>query len=246
MCTLVICRRPGEKWPLLIAANRDEKLNRPWLPPARHWPDRPDVYGGKDLLKGGTWLAINDFGVVAAVLNREGSLGPKEGLRTRGELPLEALDHADADTAIEMLADINKSSFRSFNLVIADNESAYWLKSDSLINNGRVEVFEVPSGFSMVTSADLNDLGSPRIKRFLKCFERAKLPDIESEDWNSWKMLLMESNYDPDQGAESAIFIKDNDGFGTVSSALIALPNKENQGVSPKFWFTNLRDANLD
>ena len=100
MCTLVISRRPGEKWPLLIAANRDEKLNRPWLPPARHWPDRPDVYGGKDLLKGGTWLAINDFGVVAAVLNREGSLGPKEGLRTRGELPLEALDHADADTAI--------------------------------------------------------------------------------------------------------------------------------------------------
>ena len=56
----------------------------------------------------------------------------------------------------------------------------------------------------------------------------------------------MESNYDTDQGAESAIFIKNNDGFGTVSSALIALPNKENQGVSPKFSFTNLRDANLD
>jgi len=246
MCTLVICRRPGEKWPVLIAANRDEKLNRPWLPPARHWPDRSDVYGGKDLLKGGTWLAINDFGVVAAVLNREGSLGPKEGLRTRGELPLEALDHADADTAVEMLSDIQKGSFRSFNLVVADNESAYWLKSDSIAGNGRVEVFEIPRGFSMITSADLNDSGSPRIKRFLPYFERAKLPDIESGDWNSWKMLLMDSNYDPKQGADSAMFIKNNSGFGTVSSALIALPNKEYQGVSSKFWFTNSRDTNLD
>ena len=246
MCTLVICRRPGEKWPLLIAANRDEKLDRPWLAPARHWEDRPDVYGGKDLLEGGTWLAINDFGVVAAVLNREGSLGPKEGFRTRGELPLDALDHADADTAAKMLADINKSSFRSFNLVIADNESTYWLKSDSLKENTRVEVFEVPEGLSMITSADLNDSGSPRINRFLKRFEQAKLPDIESDDWNSWKLLLMESNYDASQGEDSAMFIKNNRGFGTVSSALVALPNKENQGVNAKFWFTNLRDTNQD
>ena len=246
MCTLVISRRPGEKWPLLMAANRDEKLNRPWLAPARHWPDRPDVYGGKDLLEGGTWLAINDFGVVAAVLNREGSLGPKEGFRIRGELPLEALDHADADTAAKMLADINKSSFRSFNLVIADNQSAYWLKSDSLTDNTRVEIFEVPEGLSMITSADLNDSGSPRINRFLKRFEMAKPPDIESDDWNSWKLLLMESNYDSDQVAESAMFIKNSRGFGTVSSALVALPNKENQGVAAKFWFTNLRDTDQD
>ncbi|MBT3810853.1 MAG: hypothetical protein HOF99_15230, partial [Rhodospirillaceae bacterium] len=63
MCTLVILRRPGHSWPLLIAANRDEMIDRAWQSPARHWPDREDVVGGLDELAGGTWLALNDNGV---------------------------------------------------------------------------------------------------------------------------------------------------------------------------------------
>ena len=46
MCTLIILRRPGHSWPTLIAANRDEMVSRPWRPPARHWPDRPDTVAG--------------------------------------------------------------------------------------------------------------------------------------------------------------------------------------------------------
>ena len=51
------------------------------------------------LLAGGTWLGLNDDGVIAGLLNRINTLGPKEGFRSRGELPLEALDHAEAKTA---------------------------------------------------------------------------------------------------------------------------------------------------
>jgi len=40
MCTLVILRRPGNEWPVIIASNRDEMIDRPWLSPARHWPER--------------------------------------------------------------------------------------------------------------------------------------------------------------------------------------------------------------
>jgi len=104
MCTLVILRRPDHRWPVLIGANRDEMIDRPWDPPGRHWPDRPEVVAGLDKLAGGSWLGINDWGVAAAVLNRHGSLGPAPGIRSRGELVLEALDHADAAAAAEALA----------------------------------------------------------------------------------------------------------------------------------------------
>ena len=40
MCTLVILRRPGHDWPLVLAANRDEMTGRPWRAPDRHWPDQ--------------------------------------------------------------------------------------------------------------------------------------------------------------------------------------------------------------
>jgi hypothetical protein len=50
MCSVVILRRPDHpRWPLLLAANRDELGTRQTLAPARHWPDRPDVVAGLDL-----------------------------------------------------------------------------------------------------------------------------------------------------------------------------------------------------
>src|SRR6185437_12070711 len=121
MCTLVLLRRPGHAWPVVIGANRDEMIDRPALPPGRHWPDRPEVIAGKDLLAGGSWLGLNDWGVAAAILNRHGSLGPAPGQRSRGELVLEALDHADAVAAADALSGLAPDSYRAFNLVIADN-----------------------------------------------------------------------------------------------------------------------------
>ena len=100
MCTVILLRRPGHTWPLLMAANRDERIDRAWDPPAAHWPDRPGIVGGRDRSAGGTWMAANGAGVVAAVLNRPGSLGPAPGKRSRGELPLVALMPAsDCDSA---------------------------------------------------------------------------------------------------------------------------------------------------
>src|SRR5262249_38502178 len=76
MCPLVMLRGPDHPWPVVIGANRDEMIDRPSLPPGRHWPDRVEVTAGIDLLAGGSWLGINDWGVAAAILNRQGSLGP--------------------------------------------------------------------------------------------------------------------------------------------------------------------------
>ncbi|MBY0432159.1 MAG: NRDE family protein, partial [Rhodospirillales bacterium] len=127
MCTVIVLRRPEAPWPLLLAANRDEMEGRPWRPPARHWPDRHNVVAGLDELAGGTWAGTNDEGVVAAILNRAGTLGPEAGKRSRGELVLEALDHADAVDAVQALSQLNAAAYRAFNMVIADNRDAFFV-----------------------------------------------------------------------------------------------------------------------
>jgi uncharacterized protein with NRDE domain len=95
MCTVILLIRPAHAWPLLFAANRDEMIGRAWRSPARHWPDRPYIVGGLDEQAGGTWLAANDSGLIAGVLNRPGSLGAEAGKKSRGELPLLALEAED-------------------------------------------------------------------------------------------------------------------------------------------------------
>lgn len=222
MCTLVILRRPSHSWPLLFAANRDEMLDRPWQPPARHWPDRPDVVAGRDELAGGAWLGVNDHGVGAAVLNRVGSLGPTTDKRSRGELVLEALDHADAAAAAEALADLDGAAYRSFNLVIADNRDAYWLRSTGA---ARVDVAPVPAGLSMITSGEINDADSPRVRNFLQRFRDAAPPDVEAGDWSAWEALLASRLYDTADDPTEAMCIVTDRGYGTVSSSLIALPS---------------------
>ncbi len=237
MCTVVILRRPGHDWPLIFAANRDEMTDRAWLAPGRHWSDRAEVVAGQDTLAGGTWLGLNDWGVVAGVLNRPGSLGPDPSLRSRGELPLEALEHAEAAVAAKALAAIDPVSYRSFNLVIADAAQAFWLSSPG--GGAVVRAEPIPEGLSMITAHDLNDLASPRIRRFLPQFEAAAAPDPETGDWAEWQALMGDTG---GKGAEESMtFATDvsgpGGGFATVSSSLMALPAPGRMGVKPKWLF---------
>ncbi len=238
MCSVVILFRPGHRWPVLIGTNRDEMLDRPWDPPARHWPDRPGVVAGRDRLAGGSWLGLNDEGVVAGILNRVNTLGPQAGRRSRGELVLEALDHADAADAAWALADLDPRAYRPFNMVITDNRSAFWLRNLGERSEG-IEVMPLPSGFSMITAHDRNDIeSSPRIRSFLPRFRDAPPPDPEAPDteapgdegagdWRAWEALLSNRETVTPGTPYDAMAIVSEIGFGTSSSSLIALGGPE-------------------
>ncbi|MGC2853884.1 NRDE family protein [Novispirillum sp. DQ9] len=231
MCTVVVLRRPGHDWPLLLAANRDEMADRPWSPPARHWEDRADVVAGRDDLAGGTWLGLNDSGVVAGILNRFRTLGPQDGKRSRGELVLEALDHADAADAAEALAALDPAAYRPFNMVIADNRDAFWVRHAGQPGARGVEVLPIPEGLSMLTAFELNDAAAdPRIALHRPRFLAAPPPDPETGSWESWQALLASREAGPPDAGVSrgaAMCFQMDTGFGTRSSSLIALPSPE-------------------
>ena len=221
MCSLVLLRRPDHPdWPLLIAANRDELATRPTRPPARHWPDRAEVIAGLDELAGGSWLGLNDFGLVAAILNRRGTLGPAEGKRSRGELVLEALDHADASDAAEALRHLDPAAYRPFNMIVADAGSAFWLRHAA---EGPIEALAIAEGVSMIASGELDDAGSPRIQRYLPLFRKAGPPEPATGHWSDWQLLLG-STASATGEPRDAMCIRTDTPYGTLSSSLIALP----------------------
>jgi hypothetical protein len=230
MCSVVVLRRPGHRWPLILAANRDEMADRPWKPPARHWPDRPEVVAGLDELANGAWLGLSDWGVVAGILNRVGTLGPAPGFRSRGELPLEALDHGEARAAATALADLDPRAYRPFNMVVADSRDAFWIRSIHGGNGGGpggvVQILALEEGVSMITAHDCNDPGSPRIRRYLPRFREAPAPDPDAGDWQAWTQLLTLKDFDAEAGPRGAMTVVTETGFGTVSSSLIALPDR--------------------
>ncbi|MBL6933223.1 MAG: NRDE family protein [Rhodospirillales bacterium] len=241
MCTLVILRRAEHDWPLIIAANRDEKIDRPSLPPARHWSDRMNVIAGQDQLAGGTWLGINDDGVVAGILNRTGTLGPDPSLRSRGELPLEALDHAEAEEVAAALFDLDPTAYRPFNLFVGDAKEAFWISSLNEYGEPGMRLGDIPMGVSILTDSDLNDTMSPRVMRYLPEFTNAEAPTVNddpaADDWAAWQALLSSKEFDGEAGPHGAMNIDRGDDFATVSSSLIAIPSFKLAPVKPRWVF---------
>ena len=224
MCTVVLLIRPGHAWPLMLAANRDELLDRAWQPPAAHWPDQPDVMAGRDRSGGGTWMGVNRQGVVAAVLNRPGSLGPAADRRSRGELPLRALAHPTAADAATAMAALDAGLWRSFNLVLADRQGAWFMRG---LGHGHPAAQALTPGLHMITAHDPDDPESPRVARHLARF-RAAAPPTQN-DWRAWQTILADRR----GGAGEQMNVVPRAGFGTVCSSLLAIP----QAGSPVWRF---------
>jgi len=217
MCTVVLLIRPGHLWPLILAANRDERLDRSWDPPAAHWPEQPGVIAGRDRTGGGTWMGVNSHGVVATALNRRGTLGPAAGKRSRGELPLLALAHRSADAAAASVAALDASAWRSFNLVLADRDGAVFVRG---LGHGHPEAQRLAPGLHMVTAHDPDDPQSPRVAGHMARFRSARPP--EPPNWLDWQAILADRSGRP--GAQMNVVPRG--GFGTACSSLLALPRE--------------------
>jgi len=214
MCTVVLLLRPGHPLPVLLAANRDERQDRAWDAPGPWWPDRPGVVAGRDRSGGGSWMGVNRHGVMAAVLNRPGSLGPAPGKRSRGELPLLALEHDSAAAAAAAIAALDAGHWRSFNLVLADRSGARALRG---LGRGRAEPMPLAPGLHMITAHDPDDRASPRVARHLPRLVAAPPPD--GDEWRGWRAILA----DRAGSAAEQINVAPRGGFATVSSARLAL-----------------------
>jgi uncharacterized protein with NRDE domain len=130
MCTLIALHRCFADAPLVVAANRDEFLERPTEGPALREasihsnPVRTRVVAPRDLRAGGSWLGINASGVFAAITNRR-SDQPDPARRSRGWLVMEALAEPSAERAAERFAQLPEGVYNPFNLYLADARSAH-------------------------------------------------------------------------------------------------------------------------
>ena len=117
MCLILFAYRTFPARPLVVAANRDEFYARPSRG-ARYWHDSPHVFGGRDLVAGGTWLAVSTTGRFAAVTNYTDFLRTENPPASRGDL---ARAFLQGDAAASAYAEaINGAGYQGFNLLAFD------------------------------------------------------------------------------------------------------------------------------
>lgn len=126
MCLALFAFHTHPRFPVLIAANRDEFYERPTAA-ADFWKDAPDVLAGRDLREGGTWMGVTQSGRFAAVTNYRDPREFRETRKSRGLLVKEYLE--GGDTPLGYLGRVSRTgeAYNGFNLVTGDlREMAYY------------------------------------------------------------------------------------------------------------------------
>jgi uncharacterized protein with NRDE domain len=228
MCTTVISVEPHSPVPVLVVGVRDEFLDRPWLPPSRHWPRYPELVGGQDMQALGTWLAVHSrVPRVACVLNAHGDVAQDSRRLTRGDLPLRMAGEAG-------LGDLDPTRYDPFHLVYATASAARLWSWDGHTLVER----DLDAGLHVVVNSGLegaDDHDGPgveqmraRIDHFRPLFEKAARPEpregtVQSA-WGEWLPLACGAGLsaaDPRALVLRGAF--DDRSWGTSSVSLVAL-----------------------
>lgn len=123
MCLIAFAWRASTRFPLLLAANRDERHTRPAAAAGWWDTDRP-ILGGRDLAAGGSWLAIDRHGRLAAVTNvSEPPGGPWP--RSRGALVRDYLHGPISGAEFVAALPSEATHYGPFNLLLLDAEAHY-------------------------------------------------------------------------------------------------------------------------
>jgi uncharacterized protein with NRDE domain len=225
VCTLILAWQTFEDAPVLVAANRDEALNRPSEPPARRdWGAR--VVAPMDLEAGGTWLGYNEHGVLVGVTNRwlDADI---EGERSRGLLVRDALAAETAEDAIRTVEqELDERTYDGFYLLAADANAAVLVEAGGQSRT----VTNLTPGVHVVVNVGADGQYSIPARRQEAAEQQAANADAVRETLNpepgaraeGWLDRASEVLGDHEYGV-----CVHGDGFGTRSASLVKLDADE-------------------
>ena len=118
MCVIFFAYQQNAEYPLVLLANRDEFYARPTAA-AQFWDDAPEIFAGRDLVHGGTWLGVTKQGRFAAVTNYRDPLSSR-GTISRGNLVGDFLKGADSVDNYLRKIQARAGDFSGFNLLVGE------------------------------------------------------------------------------------------------------------------------------
>jgi uncharacterized protein with NRDE domain len=230
VCTLTFAWQVFPDAPILVAANRDERRDRPSEPPSRTGTD-PAIVAPRDAEAGGTWIGYNDAGVFVGITNRWMAEPTPE--RSRGRLVSDALGESDATAAARLVERaLDEHDYAGFNLVVADRTTAVFFAWD-----GRLRVRQLDPGVHVVVNsgAALGG-GGVVVDDFSTTADSPERVELADQQAANARAIRTELTPEPGENADAwlaraASVLRDHafgvciheNGFGTRSSSLIQL-----------------------
>jgi uncharacterized protein with NRDE domain len=210
MCLLALFYRVVDDAPIVLGANREEYYQRGGEAPRILEGPVPAV-AGVDPVASGTWLGINQYGVIVAVTNRPITQPPKQP-RSRGLLARDLLIQPNAAAAAQScVLELETKQYAGCNFLLADARSAIVVQGGDWLR-----IRPLPPGLHLLANGDVNDEADPRLAYALSVLQRGKYTRAE-ECVTALQQLL--GLREPDR---PPVCLRRGEG-GTVSSSILLL-----------------------
>ncbi len=231
MCLIAFAWQADDRYPFVVAANRDEFHAR--ASTAAAWSDDGSRLSGRDLRGGGTWMGVTRDGRFAALTNHRDPRAVRPDAPSRGALPDRLLaPEVDPERTMAGIA-AEAGRYNGFNLLAAHWAGAgprMWIVSSP----GAAVVTPVAAGIHALSNARL-DTPWPKVER-AKAALVAALADAPAGDALVDRLfaLLADETTAPDdrlpatgvatdvERALSAAFIR-MPGYGTRASTVFVV-----------------------
>jgi uncharacterized protein with NRDE domain len=220
MCLLILQYRTFAEAPILVGLNRDEAFDRPATLPTIQ-PGPPRLLCGIDQRAGGTWLGVNEHGLLVAVTNRLASTVP-EAPRSRGLLCRELLNCAHAAEAVELaVREFESGRYAGANFLCVDERTAAVVQYAQGLN-----VVKLPPGLHLLSNVDLDNRADERqlLARYLLA---SRFPNSPAAFVERVSEILSQ----PPAPQQRAPIVLRGQGRGTVSSVVIAVAKRRTASV---------------
>jgi uncharacterized protein with NRDE domain len=227
VCLLVVASRVVTGEPLIVGANRDEVLERPSTAVAVLDEGPPRVLGGRDELSGGTWLAVNEYGVCAGLTNQPLGEAKDPSKRSRGELPLALARHATASDAVAaLLSAFHPGDYNGSWLLVGDRAELFFV---DFTGSGEGTAVALPPGVHVLENRALGE-PSPKADLVRVALD---VPADGDEVVAAFRAVLTDHRNPEGEERPNGANCVHLDTFGTRSSCIVRVPSGD---AAPGLW----------
>ena len=239
MCLILFAYETHPVYSLILAANRDEFLDRPTAPLGQ-WPDHPRVFAGRDLKASGTWMGINQRGSLAAVTNFRDPANINPQAPSRGDLVADFLIKGIGAPKYLEQVKARGHLYNGFNLLAGDAGGLYYYG-----NRDPKGVRRLEPGYYGLSNPLLNTAW-PKVEKGLQALTAALENDRQVRHETIFDLLtdqtIAEDDRLPKTGVSlewertlSPIFIR-SPNYGTRSSSLLLVKRDGDMTICERSW----------
>jgi uncharacterized protein with NRDE domain len=219
VCTLLVWKNRHPRYPIIVAANRDEFEGRPASDPVR-LNEHPLVVGGRDEVAGGTWLAVSELGLIVALTNRRGAGRRDPAKRSRGLLVLECARRSSLDEIGSSLRDVDARTYNPFVLVALDPHAGLAAQA----GEDGLHIAAIADGVHAVTNWDFDDERHAKARRALELARTFDIARTEADALAHDLQRLLADHAPGERGMDGGLCVhRPEEQYGTRSTAIVML-----------------------